>query len=215
MARWYLRSTPGFDAAGHYRDALQSGTPQLVAAVLGLGETGTRSDARLVEPFLAHERSRLRATAVTVLGKLAPDDYRNRFIQVLADPSPRVAWAARDVLLRQRPVELPTLIDAALRGTLPSHRRCGVELVARHDHWAAGLAWLRVAREGGEDASARARAAMRTWAARYNHVFTFPTPEQLEGYKLETATLARDDSFGNALCELVTALEVRVRQHAR
>lgn len=140
MARWYLRSTPGFDVAERYRDALKSGAQQLVPAVLGLGETGSRNDAPLVEPFLEHERTRLRATAVGVLGKLAPDDYRERFIQVLADPSPRVAWAARDVLLRQRAIELPTLIDAALSGKLPSHRRCGVDLVTRHDHWAAGWA---------------------------------------------------------------------------
>lgn len=215
MARWYLRSTPGFDAAGRYRDALKSGAQEPVAALLGLGETGSGNDAPLVEPFLAHERARLRATAVSVLGRLAPDDHRDRFIQLLADPSPRVARAARDLLLRQRALELRVLIDAALRGESPSHRRCGVDLVARHDHWTAGLAWLRIAREGGEDASARARAALRTWADRYNRVFTLPTPEQLVEYRRETATLARNDPFGNELCELVTALDGRVRPHAR
>lgn len=102
----HLRSTPGFDIAGHYRDTLKSGTLHLVAALLGLGETGSRHDAPLVEPFIAHERTRVRASAVSVLGRLAPDDHRDRFIQLLADPSPRVAWAARDLLLRQRAVEL-------------------------------------------------------------------------------------------------------------
>jgi hypothetical protein len=210
-ARRHLRTTAAPpDAASRYRTALAQRPERLAAAILGLGETGAPADAALVEVHLLDDRARVRSAAVSALGSLAAADHRSDFIALIADPSPRVARAACDVLLRLPAVELSLLVEAAVRGEHPSQRRCGVDLVVRHDHWAAGLAWLRIAREGEEEIAARAKNALERWANRYNRVYTVPSRDQVAAYQRETTARAWNDQLGAWLRDLAAAMSSRL-----
>lgn len=210
-ARWHLRGAPTpTDVAACYRAALADPTT-LAAAIAGLGETGVPADAGRIAPHLLDGRPRVRATAAAALGKLAPSRHRSDLVLLLADPSPRVAWTARDLLLRQPALDLELLADAALHGESASQRRCAVELLVRHEHWSAGLAWIRLARTGDEAVARRARMALQAWAVRFNRVFTPPTREQVAAYQRETLAPIWNDALGRCLRDLAGAMNERLR----
>ncbi len=211
-ARWFLKSVPDFSISAFYRGALAGLPPRTLAgAIEGLGEVGTAEDATRVAPFLRHERPRVRTAAVRALGNVGAAHYREAVIAALSDPSPRVSRAARDVLLRGPPVDPDRLTYAALRARFPHERRGAVDLVRRHDHWTAGLLLLRIAGGGGEDAASRAAAALWTWEARYNRVFTPPTAAQVAEFKEALASLNAEPALLSRLRSLVPALEMRTR----
>lgn len=211
-ARWFLKSVAGVDIAGLYRAALPALPPrELAGAIEGLGEVGAAEDAARIAPFLRHERARVRAAALSALGKLGAAPYREAIIEALSDRSARVSRRACEILLRGPPVDPERLAYAALRARSAHERRNAIELAHVHDYWTAGLLLLRIARGGAPEAASRAAAALRTWEARYNRIFTHPTAAQAEALKAAIAALDADRTLQVQLQALVPSLEIRLR----
>jgi hypothetical protein len=94
--RWGKSGLAPIDFASFYRDTIARGEPATFAAALrGLAETGTPSDAPLFEPYLGNPRSAVRAAAVMGLGRCGFTRYGDALLAAMKDPSPRVANVAR------------------------------------------------------------------------------------------------------------------------
>jgi HEAT repeat protein len=92
-ARFYLKGTVVFRDL--YRDRLPD-----PSAVAGLGETGHRQDADLIEPLLSHPQSTVRRAAAYALGHLGAGSSGPVLQNALADSSPSVAREALRALRR-------------------------------------------------------------------------------------------------------------------
>jgi hypothetical protein len=158
------------------------------------------------EPFLQHERARVRTAAVHALGGVGSVIHREAIIAALSDPSARVCRAARRILLRGAPVDPERLTFAALSSHYPHERRAAVELAVAHDHWVAGILLLRVAGTRDPETAARATAALTAWESRYNRVFTKPTPRQVDEFDSLVQSANVDAGLRSRLGALVPSL---------
>jgi predicted CxxxxCH...CXXCH cytochrome family protein len=126
-ARYELKKR-GVDARALYREAARDPVSRGQIAVLrALADVAEASDAPAFEPLLRHPRARLRAFAVTVLGRWTPLSL----VGALDDPSQRVVRAALAVLLPEA-----RLLDAEvlwkLIATAPSAGAIGALRIAAH-----------------------------------------------------------------------------------
>jgi hypothetical protein len=93
-ARYHLRRLLGeTDFAAYYRHAITIDRGDLIAAVAGLGETGTSADVPAVLPFLSGH-SRLAQTALKAAARLGGDRARPDIFEALGDPRPGVRRTA-------------------------------------------------------------------------------------------------------------------------
>jgi len=210
MARWFLKTLPGFDAVGFYRSALQRVTGTgLVGALEGLGEVGGPPEADLPVPFLHHGRVGVRMAAVRALGAIGSDVHREAIIAALSDPSPKVCRAARLILVRGAPVDPERLTLAALQSRFPHERQAAIELAGDHDHWVAGLLLLRIAAAGDAETAGRASAALGTWESRCGRVFTKPTQLQVDEFEALLGRAPIDPCLLGELRDLVPSMRLR------
>ncbi|WP_414169729.1 HEAT repeat domain-containing protein [Streptoverticillium reticulum] len=156
-ARWVLRQH-GIDPVPYYRTACAS-----PGAVAGLGECGTRADAALLRPLLAHPRPGVRTRAVAALRALGADDPE-QLMPLLDDPSGAVVREAA-VSLTPSADRLP---EAWLRERLtadrPDHvRKASFRLLSAH----RSMARLRCFLDLLDDPHPTLRAAARTSLARW------------------------------------------------
>jgi hypothetical protein len=97
--RFYLRKRGIDDFAAFYRGEVakhDSGT--LVMAILGLGEVGEKNDAQLLIPYLSHNQTAVRKSAVRSIGRLDAEGLFERFLWAIRDSQPGVAKTARNIL---------------------------------------------------------------------------------------------------------------------
>ncbi len=174
LAQFTLRKFGINDLAERYRSAL-SCEQTLVGALSGLGQTGTRDDAFLIQPLLNSPISRVRKAAVTALGRLLGDNAVEQLLPMLNDHSTKVGQAAL-AFLSQR----THLVPAARLGTmfvssLEHSQILIVELLDKMNLWASMPYSLRIIASGSE---AIARRACDLLVGRLDRVFTTPTSEQ-------------------------------------
>lgn len=131
-ARWVLRQG-GTDPAPLYRMLCVDPADRPAAAV-GLGECGTRADADLIRPLLAHPVPGVRACAVAGLRALEAarvDDIR----PLLEDPSAAVVRQATAALLPWADHVPPQYLRQLLAEGHPRHQ----QVAAARLLWAAGV----------------------------------------------------------------------------
>jgi len=210
-ALWFLRTIPGFSGSALYRAALAklSGGPELVGAIEGLGQVGTPVDAAIIAPFLQHERARVRTAAVHALASIGSRTDRETIVAALSDPSPRVSRAACKVLLRGPPLDPERLTFAALRSRHLHVRSAAIDLAGVHSHWTAANLLLRIAATDDAETARRAGIALAAWEARYNQVFTRPSPREVEEFESLLQVAHLDDALRKRLGMLVPVLKGR------
>ena len=125
----------GGDPADSYRQHLRTAPVPDSGAIAGLGETGTRQDASLIRPSLAHPLPRGRAEAVRALRRLEAATP-GTIGALLEDPSAAVTRqvvAALRLLAAGLDIDhLRTLLGAAQ----PTHVRIAAyRLLREHDVW--------------------------------------------------------------------------------
>jgi HEAT repeat protein len=197
FSRFHLKKLGHTDFAVHYRKALETGASTL-AAIGGLGETGDASDLPAIEPYLKHQRPRIRSAAVRAVGQLAPEGIVRQLILALQDASKRVTNEAGKALSRVLPlVEMGTLADI-LNSNQPCHVRLEVlDLVDAKGTWEAMPHLLAAAASEDEQLAFMAKAKVRS---KFNRVFTKPSPSQQceiqAAFNFYTGVLgARDPDF--------------------
>lgn len=154
----------GGDPAQAYREVIAEGSPP-VWAIGGIGETGSSTDAVLVEPLLDDVRAGVRAEAVRALRRLdlvEPD----RIAPLLSDPSPPVCKQATIALMplaRQLDMER---LRGLLRSQGPSHTRVAAyRLLRARSAWTRLQTNLELLDDESAEFRTRARADILGWIA--------------------------------------------------
>lgn len=191
VARLRLRGE-NIDFAALYRDALQD--ERYLAAISGLAETGERSDAELLAPFLAHERAAVRRRAIRGVVSLAGDAYAERIAVLLADPSPSVSAQARSSLApHARAIGGAKLWDLFERSSLSHVRRNALLLMRALPKWDSVSLFLRATCDDDDELAVLARELVTHWSDRFNRGSAVPSGDQLDALETSLAGAKVDE----------------------
>lgn len=156
----------GADPAQRYRDLVSATNPPDPAAVAGLGETGTKTDAALIGLSLQHPVPRGRVEAVRALRRLSSVDL-STLVGMIDDPSPAVT---RQVVATLAPYAGD--IDAERLGVLlaekqdPHVRIAAYRLLRARGLWTRLLTDLELYDDPDDDLRTRARGDLFGWLDR-------------------------------------------------
>lgn len=156
----------GADPAQRYRDLVSATNPPDPAAVAGLGETGTKTDAALIGLSLQHPVPRGRVEAVRALRRLSSVDL-STLVGMIDDPSPAVT---RQVVATLAPYAGD--IDAERLGVLlaekqdPHVRTAAYRLFRARGLWTRLLTDLELYDDPDDDLRTRARGDLFGWLDR-------------------------------------------------
>jgi hypothetical protein len=189
-ARSYFRTNGGLDFRSFYVGKSESSTGrELLAAILGLGETGTAADSQALDRFLDNPSPGIRHAAVRGIAKLNPAPYTDRFVIAINDTSTRVAWEATLALVKKANlVGGRRLWEVFQRSSHRHGKRFALFLIARISKWDSLIFLLRALPASDESLAELSRDYVRRWFARYNRTFTTPTPDQLSKLRALLAT---------------------------
>lgn len=169
LARYALRKKATLDFASYYCQILAAcgePGPRRLAALAGLGETGTRADAGAVLPFTADPVPKVRATALRALGQLDAEGHVPVLAAALADPSRRVVRAAAEAIgTRVALLGADRLEEFLARHPDPGCRRRIVDLMAGLSCWVQPRVLLRAARDPDPEVAAHAALRLDRWLA--------------------------------------------------
>ncbi|WP_145952259.1 HEAT repeat domain-containing protein [Paludisphaera borealis] len=195
IARYHLAKSGGFDARSFYRAAVYEGRlKNLSSALAGLGETGTREDAKLVEPWLSQPNTKIRRAAARALGRLDGDSHIDDLLRALEDDRPNVSRAAKDALRGRLRLIAPERLWQVFERDRRSHaRRHSLGLLAGLGKWERLPYLIRACSDDDPEIAARAHRLIADWFARFNRSFTPPSPENLR--RISTAL----ETYGPAM----------------
>lgn len=98
FAAYYLRKHSDFDIPQFYRENLNSENP--LYAIIGLGETGIKSDAELIIPFLKSDNSRIICAVISALSNLSQSESSEIYWKYLLDSRVSIAKSAYMAVLK-------------------------------------------------------------------------------------------------------------------
>lgn len=176
LAQHFLRSH-GVDSSEIYRTLLAS-TPAV--ALTGLGEAGSRGDAKVIEPYLEAAQPACRAAALTALARLVGRDVESQLCEMLADPTARVARSASWALIRLGPsaATVERAWKLTIQNPTASTRNATFRLFGSCGRWAALALACRGIGSGDSDLDARTRALLENTLSTWNRSFTSPTSRE-------------------------------------
>jgi HEAT repeat protein len=187
-ARWQariLRLERGpIDLAAFYRAALAgAGTAAHTrGALLGLGESGTRTDIAAVTAHLWQGPVGIRRAALRALSYLESDSTTQPFLAALDDALPGLSKEGRRAL-ESRLAHVPASRLAASIGAseaTPHARRNALSLASHLSKWESLPLLLEGEAAADRAVAERGRVLVGGWFARYNKSFVLPTRAQVD-----------------------------------
>jgi HEAT repeat protein len=180
-ARFHLRRR-GFDDYGaFYRERCESEQgDRLAAAVSGLGETGTESDAGVTVRFLNHANARIRRAAVRATARLDMEGFFDVVWKALNDSSAGVTKVARQVVLGRAHVLAPERIWETFEKTRYGHsRRAILKVINDLRWWDQSALLMRALACDDEMIQQKAREYLRKGLGNPRRYSSRPTAEQV------------------------------------
>lgn len=165
-----------------YLDALtRPDSGKLCAAISGLGEAGTASDAECVVAYVSHPRARIRRAVIRTLARLRAGDFIALFEERLSDPAPSVSREAMKGLCRNVPLLGGVRLWEIFTSTTVIHtRRNALFLIARFSKWESISYLIQALCTDDSGLRELAECYVRRWNCQFNRSFTSPTRAQVE-----------------------------------
>jgi HEAT repeat protein len=156
----------GTDPATRYRALLTEQQPPNPCVIAGLGETGTRSDVDLLQPWLAHPTSRGRAETVRALRRRGCTSPQ-LLLPLLTDPVSSVTRQVMLSLFGQADALDEDFLRPLLHRARPRHvRMAACRLLRAHDTWTRISVDLQLADDPVPAIRTDARADIVNWLVR-------------------------------------------------
>jgi HEAT repeat protein len=165
-----------------YIEALVGTLPgQLVAAIEGVGETGSRADTDLVAPFLAGKSPRIRRSALRALAKLDAERAVSAAIAALSDDAPSVRTAAVHTLSSNASRVNFDLVNPQVSSLSdPKARRSMLRVFLDAPKWDAPAFLLEALRDPDDGVRASSARLLDRWIESFNRNQTQPSANQLQ-----------------------------------
>jgi HEAT repeat protein len=153
---------------------------QLGAAIEGVGETGARADADLLEPFLTGDVPRIRRSALRALAKLDAERGIASAVTALADDASTVRSAAADILsINANRVDFE-IVNRRVRSLSDARaRRNLLRVFMEAPKWETLAFLLEALADPDDEVRTFACHLVGRWIANFNRNQTQPTATQL------------------------------------
>jgi HEAT repeat protein len=182
LARYLIHSEkPEFDFASAYRNSLASGSPRKqCAAVLGLGETGTPTDADAILPHLKSAHVGTRKAAIRTLAALDRERFVEEFFAALTGGHPGISNEATRALTPG--VSLcKDRIRPLFPGEAPPHVRKNLfKLLLRLPFWERGIFLFEALRDRDAHLVELARRALHDWIEQSRSIASGPGRSEVQ-----------------------------------
>ncbi len=180
-ARFWAARMHSLEPRTVYREAVANArtAQDLAIGLSGLGETGTADEADSIAPYIDHARLRVSEAAWKALARLAPDRWKDGFLELLAQSRGAVHKLATAVLRRHRHwIDGSRLRDMIRRQPHDSSRKRLFSLLPIFGKWECLISLLILAADtpplSGTDPTAR----LRSWLLQANRSQMPPTAAQ-------------------------------------
>jgi hypothetical protein len=167
-ARYYLKeSGSAIDFRDYYQRSLDGKAKRLATAIAGIAETGTRDDAGVLQPLLAHRSAKVVRAALRARAKLDAQGTRSDRLAALADPRLGVIQEALRLLGRRlASTEVATVRDLAERAKTPEAADAIALAAARLPIWTDLMTLLWLAERSNSQVAKAAVAQLAVWEPR-------------------------------------------------
>lgn len=163
----------GQPPADFYRAMIGTHTTaaRTATCILGLVETGNRSDAAFIANALENKSTRVRRAAVRAVSVLQLEGYEGVLCRFVSSDAPSVAKAAASALLNMRSVAVGAVWAEALRNPNPMVRPAVLGLLRTVGKWQQLSFYLQAADSDDPVLSGCAISLIARWLARFNTTF--------------------------------------------
>lgn len=191
---WITTKAPTFDCASFYRENLSQ--PQTCrAAILGLSESGSSTDAELILPFHKTPVVSLRKDVIKSLAALNGDHHVDLFLSDLTHEHPGISNQAARALLGRSHAVSDRLLNIFRHDTHPHVRKNAFGLLRKQAVWASGIFLFEALRDRDEIIVELGRKGLRDWLKRSSSVFVAPTTAEAD--ELRSALKASAGMFSD------------------
>lgn len=208
VAGFHLNRNFGLDVAGQYRDSLRGAEcPDLVAAIHGLGHTGTPEDVRLIKGFLDHELAPVRQSALAAVGRLDFEAAAPRLSRALADVSSKGSRQA-SIMLASQPAHVDgDTVWALFERARSRHVRINaLRVIGALPCWTSAPWLIRACGHIDQPVAFRARQLLAQWLRESGRGGAGPS-----GPQLASANLALAENEQHIPTSLLTELRFALR----
>lgn len=176
LARFWLERRGRPDFAEYYRAQLVQGQFRSIA-IAGLGETGSKNDTFLIEPYLSSHDNAVRRSAVRAVGNLWPEKFAETLCRSLRDSASICAEARIALRNTASLVALSDLWEILATSTQAYSRIATLDLISHHPFWDSLPYLLSAASDLDQTIAHTAEGRIRSRMVR---LFTRPTTEQMK-----------------------------------
>jgi hypothetical protein len=182
--------------AAFYRAEIHNPNAKMAAvAVVGLAETGERTDATLIAEMLAGHSARVRRAAVRGLRLLGVVGQEAALLRLVSSDVPSVVREAAFTLLSTRGVLAEHVWSEAERNVDRRVLLVVLKLLNRAAKWQQLRIYLHAANSTDPNLAECAVAALASWLRKYNSTFVQPSADDT------SASLALIEALGSCLPE--------------
>ena len=181
LARTIVREyTSGFNAETFYSEQLENHT---AAAILGLGETGSKQTAKMIEGYLGDSRTAVVRAAMITLMRLDSGEYGGEIIERLGDETGNIVKLARKLTLQYGTTAYHKVLEI-FHTTRSEHGKinCTVVLFTA-SKWPRLIYMLEALSCDTESVQTLARKSVRVWLCSFNRSFEEATEPQKEAIR--------------------------------
>ncbi len=181
-ARYYLSKKKVIDFPEKYREAINSSTGKnLIGIIGGLGETGDLNDAKLIAKYLKHRIAKIRKASIKAIAKLSADNYKESFLKLIMDDSPRVSKEAALALLQCRYQSIVRELWDTFEKSDKIHVAKNILFIAsKLSKWEGIIYIIEALASQHEDIKEIANDYLNRWLWNFNRSFTKPSNNQKE-----------------------------------
>ncbi len=178
MVRYYLRKSANLQFADVYHARIQAeatgatgpgDSVRLAIAIAGLGETGTRTDADSLTPFVRDVRPRVRQAALGAIGRLDPEGHFQTLTAALSDSSPRVVHVVLQAMGSRKTLAEREIWNAYEMQPNPLCRRHLVRAIGSLSRWTSIVGLLRAYEDEDLSVAELALRLVRCWYTSANY----------------------------------------------
>jgi len=187
-----MSKTAGRSPAGVYRARIQDPGPKnLDISVVGLAETGDRTDAEVILKLLANRSARVRRSVIRALRILGAEGHEATFLNVVSTDVPSVAREAAFTLLSAWTVPADAVWARAFANTDHRIRMSVLKLLKNAGKWKQLRFYLQAAADSDPGLAERALGMLSQWLEKFNRSFVQATISDLEACVELTETARR------------------------
>lgn len=195
-ARYLLRQHDLSEFAPLYREKIKTAEQIRPGLICGLGETGNAEDSTLIEEFIGHHRAKIKAAALSAMGRIAPAQAGPIAVELLDDISSRPRRVAVSVLGKLKDFSLMERVKYVIEKSSFKGKRASLHVLLDYNCWQSLLSILGMLSRSEESLEELGWRAFDRWHTRwFIRSWNNPNAEDISAIKERFSYVCQSNSI--------------------